>query len=324
MIIPPKYVITPDMIELLGKIEANKQYLKSLNISPILNQKIQRISLLKSSLFSAKIEGNPLSLDDYKQSPDKVKKLEIYNILKTINYISKKKIYIIDISIIKTIHKLTMNNIHYQAGKFRKEISAIFNQAGIAVYICPPPEQIVQSINRLISYINSEKERFPLIKAFITHLIFEKIHPFLDGNGRVGRLMIYLICKKNNYEFLPNISFEEYLNENKNDYYYHLDTGLTDANDYLIFMLKAFYLQTEKLKKELEKEINKNKNLFLPPRQEEILQIIKDHRMTSLDFIKRRFLKVPGRTLRYDLKKLCDRNLVIKIGQTKGVYYRII
>ena len=89
-------------------------------------------------------------------------------------------------------------------------------------------------------------------------------------------------------------------------------------------MLRAFYFQAEKLKKELEKEINKKTDFFLPPRQEEILKIIKDHKIVSLDFIKRRFLKVPGRTLRYDLKKLCDKGLVMKIGQTKGVYYKII
>ena len=61
MRIPPKYSLTSEMIEILGKIEANRQYLKSLNISSVINQKIQRVSLLKSSLFSAKIEGNPLS-----------------------------------------------------------------------------------------------------------------------------------------------------------------------------------------------------------------------------------------------------------------------
>jgi Fic family protein len=323
MRIPPKYSITSEIIELLGKIEGNRQYLKSLNISPVISQKIQRISLLKSSLFSAKIEGNPLSLDDYKQSSDKIKKLEILNILKSINYISKQKIKIIDISLIKTIHKLTMSDVHYQAGKFRREMSAIFNQAGVAVYVCPLPKQIAQLINQLINYINSEKEKFPLIKAFITHLMFEKIHPFLDGNGRVGRLMIYLICKKDNYQIYPNISFEEYLNENKNDYYYYLDIGLTNTNEYLLFMLKAFCFQTEKLKKEIEKEINKKSDISLPPRQEEILQIIKEHKIVSLDFIKRRFLKVPGRTLRYDLKKLCDKKLIFKIGKTRGSFYKI-
>lgn len=65
-------------------------------------------------------------------------------------------------------------------------------------------------------------------------------------------------------------------------------------------------------------------NLILNQRQIEIIKLLKKQKVASLDFIKRRFLKVPGRTLRYDLKKLCDRGLVMKIGQTKGVYYKII
>ncbi|PJC33679.1 hypothetical protein CO049_00055 [Candidatus Roizmanbacteria bacterium CG_4_9_14_0_2_um_filter_36_12] len=324
MKIPPRYSVSPEMIELLGKIEAIRQYLKTLNISSEIKQKIQRVSLLKSSLYSAKIEGNPLNLETYKNSHDKIKQLEIDNILNAINFISKLKSKSVNQSLIKTVHKKIVNNIHYQAGAFRREMSAIFNQAGIAIYVCPPPNQIPQLTNRLIDYTNSKDEKFPLIKAFIAHLIFEKIHPFLDGNGRVGRLMIPLVCQINNYQFKPTVSFEEYLNENKNDYYYYLDIGLKNTNDYLIFMLNAFYKQTEKLKKEVEKEINNKNTIHLPPRQEEILNIIKDHETVSFDFIKRRFLKIPERTLRYDLKKLCDKGIVIKIGQTRGSFYKAI
>ena len=143
----------------------------------------------------------------------------------------------------------------------------------------------------------------------------------MDGNGRVGRLMIPLVCQVNNYQFNPAVSFEEYLNENKNDYYYYLDIGLKNPSEYLLYMLNAFYYQTEKLKNEIEKEVNKKNTVYLPPRQEEILNIIKDHKTVSLDFIKRRFLKVPERTLRYNLKKLCDKKLVIKIGKTRGSFY---
>lgn len=323
MLIPPKYSITPEMIELLGKIEAIRQYINKLNISPIIKRKIQRISLLKSSLYSAKIEGNPLNLKNYKESPNKLKRLEINNIQKAIRYILLLKNKSINQSLIKTIHKIVMNKIYYQTGKYRTEMSAIFNQAGIVVYLCPPPNQINQLINKLINYANSSEEKFPLIKAFITHLLFEKIHPFLDGNGRVGRLMIPLICKINNYQFDPYLSYEEFLNENKDDYYYYLDIGLKNTNLYLFFMLKTFYNQAERLKKEIEVEINKKNTINLPPRQEKILNIIKDHKIVSLDFIKKRFLKIPERTLRYDLKKLSDKKLIIKIGQTKGTFYKI-
>lgn len=64
--------------------------------------------------------------------------------------------------------------------------------------------------------------------------------------------------------------------------------------------------------------------LLLPPRQEEIYAIIKEHRFVSFDFLRRRFFKVPARTLRYDLKKLTDKNYILKIGQTKGSYYRVL
>lgn len=324
MKIPPKYIITPEILEYLAKIEATREYLKSLNVSPVINQKIQRVSLLKSSLFSAKIEGNPLRIEDLEDSSQETKKIEVENILKSINYVSKLEVKQANIATLKTLHKITMGNIYYPVGQFRQEISAIFNQAGIAVYVCPSPSQITDLISQLLKYVNSEEEKFPLIKAFITHLVFEKIHPFLDGNGRVGRLLIYLVCKLNNYVFYPNISFEEYLNENKNDYYYFLDVGLRKPQEYLLFMLKAFYNQAEKLKKEVEEEIN-NKNIInLPPRQEEILQIIKDHQIISFDFLRRRFLEIPPRTLRYDLKKICDKKLVVKIGQTRGSYYKII
>lgn len=322
MMIPPKYEITPEMIEFLGKIEALRQYFLTLAIPPQIAEKIQRISLLKSSLYSAKIEGNPLNLEDLNNTSDKIKKLEIQNILKALIFIKNLKTKSINQSLIKKLHKIVMNKIHYQAGFFRKEMSAIFNQAGVAVYLPPPPSKILQLISQLVNYINNNYEKFHLIKAFISHLVFEKIHPFLDGNGRVGRLLIPLICKIKNYNFKISVSFEEYLNENKSDYYYFLDMGLKNTNDYLIFMLKSFYKQAEKLKNEIKKEINKKEIIYLPPRQEEVLNIIKNHRVVSFDFIKRRFLKVPERTLRYDLKKLCEKKLIVKIGKTKGSWYQ--
>jgi len=64
-------------------------------------------------------------------------------------------------------------------------------------------------------------------------------------------------------------------------------------------------------------------DLILNQRQVKIIKLLKKQKIASLDFIKRRFLKVPSRTLRYDLKKLCNKDLVMKIGQTKGVYYKM-
>ena len=130
-----------------------------------------------------------------------------------------------------------------------------------------------------------------------------------------------MILLRKNWRFSLNIALEEYLDEHKEDYYYCLDIGLKKPADYLLFMLKAFWQQTERIKQQVMFESEKDEKVILPPRQEEIYSIIKEHKIVSFDIIRRRFLKVPERTLRYDLKKLQDKNLVKKIGATKGSFY---
>lgn len=220
------------------------------------------------------------------------------------------------------LHFAVLKDINPEAGHIRTEASAIFNQANVAVYLPPHPSQINPLLDQMLKYINFKKERFPLISSFLSHLIFEKIHPFLDGNGRVGRLLISAVLKSYGWDFAFTVPFEEYLDTYKSEYYFHLDKGLLDTNQYLIFMLEAYLNQLEKLKKQLEEEMVE-KQEFLSPRQEEIVNIIKDYHTVPFDMIRRRFLKIPERTLRYDLKKLIDKGFIEKSGQTRGRYYRI-
>lgn len=325
MKVPPDYIITVEMLNLISKINANLMFLSSLKIPSKLKQKIQRISLLKSSLFSARIEGNPLTLITIdEKNPNEEKNKEILNIIKANKFVEKtiKNNFKINNKFIYDLHSLVMSGALEITKSFRHEMGAIFNQAGVAVYLSPPPTQVSHLIDQLINYINSNQEKFPLICALVSHLVFEKIHPFVDGNGRVGRLLIFSILKAKGYGDGYLISFEKYLDENKSDYYYFLDQGFKNTEVYLIFMLTAFLKESEELKK-LIQSAQSRKTTLLPPRQEEIYLIIKEHKVVSFDNIRRRFLKVPERTLRYDLKKLVNKGLTIKIGETRGSYYKI-
>ncbi|EKE14466.1 MAG: Fic family protein [uncultured bacterium] len=325
MKIPPDYKITPNILSLISKVDTNLMFLSSLNVPIELKQKIQRISLLKSSLFSARIEGSTATLETISKSEsDQQKNREVFNILKANKLLEKtiKNNFTISKKFIYNLHSMVMTGELAKTKNFRNEMGAIFNQAGVAVYLSPPPTQINLLINQLIDYINSDIEKFPLICALVSHLVFEKIHPFVDGNGRVGRLFIFSILRAKGYSDGYLISFEKYLDENKSDYYYNLDQGYKNTEDYLVFMLTAFLKESEELKKQIESAQN-GKTLLLPPRQEEIYFIIKEHAVVSFDNIRRRFLKVPERTLRYDLKKLAEKELIIKIGETRGSYYKI-
>lgn len=321
----PQYTVTHEILTLISKIDALRQLFSSFDIPRPVQEKIRRISLLKSSLFSARIEGNPLTIEDMEIAPEEQNKKEIFNIISASRFIEReiKTDKPITIELILKLHSMVMNNIHSEAGQFRREMGAIFNESGIAVYLSPPPEQIKSLVKQLLSYANSNKENFPLITGIIAHLAFEKIHPFIDGNGRVGRLLINMVLKSKGYDFFIPIPFEEYLDEHKNEYYRAIEKGLKDPQTYLLFMLQAFYEQAEKVKKELFQELQKKETILLPPRQEELYYVIKDHRMVSFDFLKRRFLKIPPRTLRYDLKKISDKGFIVKIGKTKGSYYSI-
>ena len=323
MKIPPNYAVTPEMLTLLSRIDAQRIYLLSLKLPQETTSKIQRVSLLRSSLFSARIEGNPLDLSDLASKRREDAKREVFNIVEAVGFIDTHvRKGALKKEILCELHAFVLKNISPDAGSFRTEMSAIFNLAGFPVYMSPPPSAISKLLNNLFTYINSEKEKFPLIAAFVSHLIFEKIHPFLDGNGRIGRLLVSTILKAKGWNFSFTVPFEEYIDTRKDAYYFHLDQGMKYTNDYLLFMLTAFATAIEEMRKQIEVELTKKELPFIPPRQEEIYSTIKDHVVVSFDMIRRRFLRIPERTLRYDLKKLVDRGLIEKTGVTKGTYYR--
>jgi len=321
MKIPPLYKITPEILELISQIEALKIFYSSIEISSERKENLKRISLLKSSLFSAKIEGNPLQLNEIEKTSKQKEKQEVFNILNAIKYVEKIKIKKITGKQILTLHQLVIGGLSDDAGHFRKTPEAIFNQAGAAVAVFPPAIRIDGLLTKLLKYLNSGREKFSLIKAFVGHLIFEKIHPFVDGNGRVGRLLINLVLKADGFDFGLAVPFEEYIEEHKEEYYFYLEEDYKNPQDYLVFMLKGFLQKAGEIREELAKK--ESDDLLLPPRQEEIYRIIKEHQTVTFDFIHRRFLAVPKRTLRYDLKKLLEKGFIVKIGKTNKSYYRI-
>jgi Fic family protein len=207
-------------------------------------------------------------------------------------------------------------------GHFRTEPSAIFNTAGIAVYMPPPPKQVPVLIERLHKYITNPKERFAPIKACIAHYLFEKIHPFLDGNGRVGRLLLQKVLLQGGYGMKGLLTIEEYLDNHRSEYYRALEEPDKELSDYLTFMLEALASTAQQAQQLVMQKQKAEVTDYLLPRRAEIYQIIKEQQLVNFDQIRRRFMRVNERTLRYDLKQLQNSGLIKKLGTTKGVYYQ--
>src|SRR3989344_4389565 len=168
MQIPPSYKVSPEILDLISKIEANRIYLSLKKLSVQIKEKIQRVSILKSSLYSARIEGNPLTLEEIDILPsDEQKKIEILNILKAVEFIDRniKAGQEISEKEILKLHAVGMTDLFSHQGVFRQEMGAIFNSAGVAVYLSPPPNQIPPLLKKLFANINSRDEKFPLVCA---------------------------------------------------------------------------------------------------------------------------------------------------------------
>lgn len=292
--------------EIISQIEELKTHFEKLNIHQDIKKNILRNSLLKSARFSSKIENADT-------------KLEINNLYNAYHYITSPKCpKSISLKLIKDLHKIVMNDILGNAGSFRIQPCAIYNTAGVAIYMAPPSQKINQLLTNLVEEIDISSEHC-LIKAAKFQFRFEKIHPFLDGNGRIGRLISYLILFKNGFSFNGYLSPEEYISKYREIYYDSLEPN-KDYQPFVKFFLESILNQLTATYKNLENPNNLN---TLLPRRREIYEIIKDHPNSTFNFIQRRFLKVNPKTLHYDLLRLQKENLIIKSGISRGVTYII-
>jgi Fic family protein len=116
-------------------------------------------------------------------------------------------------------------------GQFRREQNWIGgNRPALARYAPPPWQEVEPAMAKLEKFLHDEPERTPiLVKAALSHAQFETIHPFLDGNGRVGRLLITLLLVAEDVLKRPLLYLSLYLKQNRDDYYDHLQRIRTEG-----------------------------------------------------------------------------------------------
>jgi len=298
--------------QVLIQIEALKLTLLSLPRLKTNYGILRTASLLKSAVYSARIEGFP----DTEQNPQKVSQ----NLLKAYNFLISTPQKKLSVALIKNLHRKVLDNISSSAGHFRTEPWAVYDQFGSAIYLAPLHIQIPGLLSDYLSYLENSQNH-PLINAAIAQFIFEKIHPFADGNGRVGRLISAFLLKVSGYHFDYLIPLEEYI-ENHKDVYYSSLIPSHDLTEFINFFLTALIEQGKAVILAAQQDTLPTTNL-LSPRRQEILAILKDHPHASFDFIHRRFLNLNPKTLHYDLGQLIKRGFIQKAGITRGVTYII-
>lgn len=162
-------------------------------------------------------------------------------------------------SLIKELHKIMLtdiiseNKIH-TLGKYKENDNYIVNSIGTVVFNPPSFNETKKYMDELIDFMNDTKMDInPLIKTAMIHSQFESIHPFDDGNGRVGRLLISLCLYKFKVIKMPFFYISEAISQNKIIYYNKLtDARKNDYTDWIEFFLNMCTIQAEKHIKYIE------------------------------------------------------------------------
>jgi Fic family protein len=189
----------------------------------------------KEAVLSSQIEGTQSSLSDLllfenEESPgaplDDVTEVSCY--VSAMNYgMERIKEFPLSLRLIKEIHEKLMNNSRggsKQPGEFRTSQNWIGgSRPGNARFVPPPPDYLMECLGDFEKFLHDETIKIPiLVKAALAHVQFETIHPFLDGNGRLGRLLITFILCVEGILKEPLLYLSLYLKSNRDDYYKHL------------------------------------------------------------------------------------------------------
>lgn len=262
----PPYTITNKTVNLISKITEiiTKISIKE-NMS--LNPRLRRDNRIKTIHASLAIENNSLSLDQVTDiingkrvlgAPDEISEVknafEVYEKLLRLNPYSQSDMLL--------AHRILMRDLTKEAGMYRSGGVGIF-AGDMLVHMAPPAEHAPQLIKELVDWTKST-DAHPLIKSSVFHYEFEFIHPFADGNGRMGRMWQTLLL----YNWKPLfgwIPIETVIKERQDEYYKVLEEcdNAADSGKFVEFLMQAIYdalseiLTTEQVGVQVTEQVEK-------------------------------------------------------------------
>lgn len=253
--LPPVPAVAMDEMMVKTLVDANK----SLAALESIASRIPNIGLFismyvrKEALMSSQIEGTQATLEDVLDPM--IENNTNRNVADVVNYIKAteyavNRLHTLPLCnrLIRETHAVLMENVRGQEknpGEFRHTQNWIGGQGSTlknARYIPPCPEDMNTAMSDLEKYMNTEDDRLDyLIRTALIHYQFETIHPFLDGNGRVGRLLITLFLMNNKILTTPALYISYFLKKNRIEYYDRMTEVRNKGNyeQWILFFLTA-------------------------------------------------------------------------------------
>lgn len=320
----PPFEITSKIIELISNISEKIGEINSLQDSPY-HVKLRKENRIKTIHSSLAIENNSLSLKqitaiiDGKRvlgNPNEIKEvknsIQAYDLLLSLNPYNEKDLL--------KAHKLMMQDLVERNGKYRTDGVGIFDGKKV-VHMAPPADRVPELMGDLFKWLKTS-DVHPLIKSCVFHYEFEFIHPFQDGNGRIGRLWQTVILKewKEVFAWLP---VETLVKENQKEYYSVLGVSDSAANStkFIEFMLTLILNTIEEIIK-AEEKVTKKVTIKVTINQQKIIDAIKTNPYITQEELAD-FIGITKKSITANMKKLQNSGLIKRIGANKNGYWQI-
>jgi Fic family protein len=238
---------------LLGKLALEGSHLPNPHL-------LIRPFITREAVLSSKIEGTQATLGEIlaanagvnvKQNPDDL--VEVQNYINALDYGLKRLEELpLSLRLIKEIHEHLMQGVggsHATPGEFRRSQNWIGSSGctiNTAKFVPPPPENLMDCLADLENFLH-DRSLPPLIHVALCHYQFEAIHPFLDGNGRVGRLLITLLLIEQRILPSPLLYLSAFFEATRDEYYKKLYTVSAKGTwrEWLIYFLNGVAVQSE-------------------------------------------------------------------------------
>lgn len=337
----PQFTISNKIVRNIGAIDAAKEVIEHAPLLPYWEKKFQEEALLRTTHYGTHIEGNELSITQVQKIIDGEKVVarerdvqEVINYRKVIESMAEDTTEEIDEDFILKLHAMVVKAVldEPDAGVYRKKEVVIRNSITGEVSFRPPKSlEVPWQMKDLLLFISKEKEMHPVLKAGVVHYEFVRIHPFLDGNGRVGRALSTYVLFKEGYDIRQFFSLEEHFDKDPVAYYAALQSVQAkngDLTDWVTYFTEVMAAELVKIKEQIDAISIDSKlkqklggPVMLSERQLKVIEYIQKVGYFENKMFPSMFPMVSEDTVLREVQDLVKKGILKKQGKTKGVKY---
>jgi Fic family protein len=288
----PQFTITPALLARVESIAALRERILAATVEVPWIPALQKDTRTRNTHSSTAIEGNPLTLEQVRAVEEGREmpalatraRREVVNYFAGLRFVEKRaKTSPLTHKDILSLHRIIAGEVMDQGTAGRYRTIAV----RVGRYLPPPPEEVSGLMFELLGWWNKESDQLsPILSSAILHYRFESIHPFADGNGRTGRALALWELYRRGFDSHHIFSVDEFYWEDRPRYYTALDAVRREGEDltaWLEYTAEGLKLTLDRVWTRVQRLSagSKRTKLVLRPKQEQLLQLLRDHKSMS-------------------------------------------